>query len=115
MIVLISIMAVVAFIIMAIKIGFPSLKQLTKSNKIQLTIISIINIIIIVKLISIAWTGNDKGIIIVLFGHIALTVINAVVWLVLRIINRKEFMIYYITTLILAVLYIPTMILASIY
>ncbi len=88
---------------------------MTKISKIHLTIISIINLALILKMISIAWAGNDKAIILVIFGYPALIIVNALVWLTLRILKRLEYKIYKITTVGLAVLFIPTLILSSLY
>jgi len=88
---------------------------MTKISKIHLTVISIINLTLILKMISIAWDGNDKAIILVIFGYPALTVVNALVWLILRLLKRPEFKIYKITTLGLAILFIPTLIASSMY
>ena len=115
MIALIGIIVIAGLIFLAIKFGFGSLSQLTKSNRIQLTIISIVNLVIIGKLIIIAWEGNDKAIILVIFGYPILMILNGLVWLILGILKRPELNIYKITTLGLAALFIPTLILASMY
>lgn len=113
MTVLISIIIIAVLILLVIKFGWLSLSSLTKSNKIHLTIISIINLVIIGELVSVARDGNDKAIILVIFGFLTLIVLNGFVWLILRILNRPEFDIYRITTLVLTALFIPTLILAS--
>jgi len=115
MIILISLIIVAVIILFAIKFSFIGLNQLTKLNKIHLTIITIINLIIIGKLIGVAWEGNDKAIILVIFGYTTLTILNGLVWLILRILKRPEFKIYKITTIGLAALFIPTLILSSMY
>jgi hypothetical protein len=88
---------------------------MTKISKLHLTIISLINLALILKMISIAWEGNDKAIILVIFGYPTLTIVNALVWLTLRILKRPEFKIYKITTVGLAILFIPTLIASSMY
>lgn len=115
MITLISIVIIAGIILFAIKFGFTGLSQLTKSSKIHLTILSIINLIVIGKLISIAWDGNDKAIILVIFGYPALTIINGLVWLTLAILKRPEYKIYKTSTIGLAILFIPTLIASSMY
>jgi hypothetical protein len=88
---------------------------MTRTDKIHLIIISVINIGLISKLISIAWEGNDKAIILVIFGYPALTFLNGLVWLTLRILKRPESKIYKITTIGLAVLFIPSLMISSMY
>ena len=88
---------------------------MTKISKIHLTIISVINLALVVKMISIAWGGNDKAVILVIFGFPILTIVNALVWLTLRILKRPEYKIYKMTTIGLAVLFIPTLIVSSMY
>ena len=84
-------------------------------DKIHLIIISIINLSIIFKLIVTAWNGNDKGIILVVFGYIALIIINCIIWLTLRTLKRPENKIYKIVTFGLVLLFIPTVIISSLY
>ena len=88
---------------------------MTKISKIHLTIISLINLALVLKMISIAWEGNDKAIILVIFGYPILTIVNALVWLTFRILERPEFKIYRITTVGLAIIFIPTLIASSMY
>lgn len=88
---------------------------MTNFNKIHLAIISIINLILITKIINIAWEGNDKAILLVIFAYSALTIVNAFVWLILKVIKKAEYKIYKTTTIGLVVLFIPTIILSSLY
>ena len=88
---------------------------MTKVNKIHLTIISIINLIFVAKIISIVWEGNDKAIILVIFAYPILIIINGLVWLTLRLLKRPEYEIYKMTTIGLAILFIPTLILSCLY
>ena len=88
---------------------------MTKTAKIHLIIISVINFGLILKLIGIAWDGNDKAILLVLFGYPVLTILNGLVWLTLGILKRPESKIYRIVTIGLAVLFIPTLIISSMY
>jgi hypothetical protein len=115
MITLISIVVIAGIILFAKKFGFTGRIQFTKSNKIHLTILSIINLIIIGKLVSIAWDGNDKAIILVMFGYPALTILNGLIWLILAILKRPEYKIYKTSTIGLAILFIPTLIASSMY
>ena len=80
-----------------------------------MTIISIINLTIIAKMISIAWDGNDKAILVVIFVYPILTILNAIVWTILRVLKRPEFKIYRITTIGLAILFVPTLFMSSFY
>lgn len=115
MITLISVVIIAGIILFAMKFGFTGLNQLTKSNKIHLTILAIINLIVIGKLVGMAWEGNDKAIILVIFGYATLTILNGLVWLTLKILKRPEYKIYKISTIGLAILFIPTLIASSMY
>lgn len=86
-----------------------------KKDKIHLSIISIINFSLIIKLVVSAWNGNDKAIILVVFGYIALILINSIIWLLLKKLKRPENKIYKIVITGLALLFIPTVIIASLY
>ena len=88
---------------------------MTKTEKIHLIVISVINFSVIFKLISSAWNGNDKGIILVIFGYTALTIINGIVWLIFKILKRPEKKIYKITSVGLILLFIPTVIISGLY
>lgn len=88
---------------------------LTNRDKIHLIIISIINLGLIFKLINIAWEGNDKAIILVIFGYPTLIILNGLVWLILGVLKRPESKIYRILTIGLTVLFIPTLIISSMY
>lgn len=86
-----------------------------RTAKTHLIIASVINMGLILKLISTAWEGNDKAIILVIFGHSALIISNGLVWLTLDILKRPESEIYKATTIGLALLFIPTLIISSMY
>ncbi len=88
---------------------------MTKVDKIHLAIISIVNLALIFKMISIVWQGNDKAIILVLFGYPALIIINALIWLTLKIVKRPEYQFYKMATLVLLALFLPTLIISSLY
>lgn len=110
-----SIVVIAGIILFAMKFGFTGLSQLTKSNKIHLTILSIFNLMIIGKLVGMAWDGNDKAIILVIFGYPALTILNGLICLTLAILKRPEYQIYKTSTIGLAILFIPTLIASSMY
>lgn len=86
-----------------------------KKDKIHLSIISVINFSLIIKLVVSAWNGNDKAIILVVFGYIALMLINSIIWLLLKKLKRPENKIYKIVITGLTLLFIPTVIIASLY
>ena len=88
---------------------------MTKKDKIHLVIISIINLGIVSKLVSVAWEGNDKAIILVIFGYPTLILVNGLLWLTLRMLKRQENKVYKITTIGLAVLFFPTLIISGMY
>ena len=88
---------------------------MTTRDKIHLTIVSLINVTLILKMISTAWEGNDKSIILVILGYPTLIFVNALIWLIFRIFKKPEFKIYKITTFGLVILYIPTSISSSMY
>ena len=58
------------------------------TNRTHLIIVSIINLAIILSLINMAWQGNDKAILAVLFGYPILTLLNALIWLILGILKK---------------------------
>ncbi len=88
---------------------------MVRTDKRHLTITSIINFGLILKLITITWEGNDKAITLVIFGYLALTIANGVIWMVLKILNRSESRIYRIVTIGLIILFIPTVIVSTVY
>ncbi len=88
---------------------------MTKADKLHLAIISIVNVASVLKMISITWEGNDKAIIIVILGYPVLTFINAFIWLILKTIKRTEYLFYKMATLVLLILFVPTLIISSMY
>ncbi len=88
---------------------------MTKADKIHLFVISMINLAIIFKLISIAWSGNDKAIILIVLGYPVLIIINGLIWLVLKIIKKQQSKIYKIGTIGLVVLLVPTILISMMY
>lgn len=87
---------------------------MTKNDKIHLTIVSLINLTLILSMICIS-RGNDRAIILVIYGYPTIIIINLLVCLTLRIIKRPEFKIYKITAIGLIILFIPTFIASILY
>lgn len=69
----------------------------------------------IAKMISIAWEGNDKAILVVILTYPILILLNAIIWLILWLLKRSELKIYRMTTIGLCVLFVPTLYISSIY
>ena len=88
---------------------------MTRVGKIHLAIILILNLALVVKMISVVWEGSDKEIILLMLGYPLLIFLNALVWLILRLLKRREHEIYKITTFGLLALFIPTLIVSSLY
>lgn len=84
-------------------------------DKIHLTFISIINIALIIKMISISWNGNDKGIIVLLFGYPIIILLNASLWLILYFSKNQKFKIYRNTTIGLILFFLPAILLSTMY
>lgn len=84
-------------------------------SKIHLIIILAINLILILILINFTWNGNDKAIILTVIGYLLLIIINAIIWLVLNYYKKSEYRIYKITTISLVILFIPMLIVSSMY
>jgi len=80
------------------------------NNKIHLTIISLINLILISLMIRAASQGNDKAILIVIVLYPILTLLNAIAWFMLFIFKRPESRIYKWTTIGMIALFIPVLI-----
>lgn len=115
MITVIILLVIAGLIILSMKLSFTGISQFMKSNKIHFSILSIINLIIIGKLLSVAWNGNDKSIFVVIFGYSALIILNALTWLILVILKSAENKIYKTSTIGLAILFIPTLLLSIIF
>jgi hypothetical protein len=88
-----------------------------KSNLkyIHLTAAAIVNILVIWRLINTAWEGNDKAIILVILGYALLFVINLIVFSILKFLRRDQAEIYRVTTLGLAILFLPVLFIAGSY
>lgn len=84
-------------------------------SKIHLIIILAINLILILILINFTWNGNDKAIILTVIGYLLLIIINAIIWLALNYYKKSEYRIYKITTISLVILFIPMLIVSSMY
>jgi hypothetical protein len=76
---------------------------------------SIINLIVIFILVTSAWDGNDKAIILVIVYYPVLVMLNVLVWLLLRLLGRSEAGIYGSLVLILLTLYIPVLLISTLY
>ncbi len=88
---------------------------MTKISKIHLTLISLINLTLILEMINTTWEGNDKAIILVILSYPILTIINGLIWLTLKKFKSPYFKVYKISTIGLAILFIPTLIASSLY
>lgn len=86
-----------------------------KVSKIHFTIILILNLVLVLKMISIAWEGNDKALLIIILGHLTLTILNSTVWLILKFLKLQEYFIYKVNTIGLLLLFIPAIIISSLY
>ena len=85
------------------------------TNRTHLIIVSIINLAVILSLINMAWEGNDKAILAVIFGYLALTLVNAVIWLILGILKKPAHRIYKLSTLCLIIFFVPALIASMFY
>ena len=88
---------------------------MTKFRKVHLVVILTVNLALVVKMISVVWEGSDKEIILLMLGYPLLIFLNALVWLILRLLKSREHEIYKIATLGLLALFIPTLIISSLY
>jgi hypothetical protein len=88
---------------------------MTKTDKVHLFVIATLNLFLVAKMISTAWEGNDKAIILIIFGQPFLIFVNAAVCLVLRTLKRKEYKIYKFITIGLIALFLPALGAASMY
>jgi hypothetical protein len=88
---------------------------MTIAQKVHLAIVGIINLFLVGRMVTVAWNGNDKAIIVIIFGHLLLIFLNALVWMTLKLLKSDVSIVYKITTLSLIVLYIPALMTASLY
>jgi hypothetical protein len=73
----------------------------------QLIILSIANLVAIGYLVNKAWTGNDKGILLVILFYPVIIVVNSIFWAVS---GSKAFK---IITISLLILFLPVLLIAS--
>ena len=66
-----------------------------------------------IHMIRTAWYGNDKAILLTVVGFPVLILLNALIFLILKLLKRSESKIYKISTIALIVLFIPTLMIAS--
>lgn len=66
-------------------------------------------------MISIAWEGNDKALLIIILGYLILTILNSTVWLILKFLKIQEYFIYKVSTIGLLLLLLPAIIISSLY
>jgi len=93
---------------------FNSLRRLTKSEKTHLILLTLINLIVVLRLIYVVWKGNDKAIILIVFVYPILVILNGLIWVMLKLFKRREHEIYKISTIGLATFFIPTLLLSTI-
>jgi hypothetical protein len=75
----------------------------------QLIIASIVNVSLILLLISKAWTGNDKSIILLIFFYPMIVLVNSILWM------ASKSQVFKITTMALLILFLPVLIVATMY
>jgi hypothetical protein len=88
---------------------------MTIIGKIHFTLVALINLVLVGKLINTVWGGNDKAILLVLLGYPALIFLNSIVWAILSGLKRPESKIYKIMAIALLALFLPTLMLSSMY
>ena len=113
MIVLLFAIFFIGLIFMVGRNRFKDLYLLSNSQKIHLIILSVINLTMIIWLIDSVRVPNDKAMILLIFGYPLLTVLNALVWVILKIFRRPEQRIYKMTTISLIVLFFPILFLST--
>jgi hypothetical protein len=88
---------------------------MTNNQKIHQLLTIAANLTIVGLLISKAWNGNDKAIILVIFLYPTLIFVNSIIWLTLSSKRKTESKIYRLTTIGLLILFLPVLIIASMY
>ena len=73
------------------------------------------NLFLVGQLIKQAWDGDDKAIILVIFFYPILIIVNSIIWWTLNNKRKKESKIYKLTTIGLAILFLPVIVIASMY
>jgi hypothetical protein len=91
------------------------MRYMNTMNKIHLAIISSINLILVILMIRTAWQGNDKAILVIVLLYPILTFLNAVIWFVLFVFQRRESKLYKWSTVGMIALFIPALMVASMY
>lgn len=115
MITIFGVIIIAGILLFTIKLGCKEMNTLTKLGKIHLVIVSLINLIVVGKLLSVTMNGNDKAIIFLIFGYVFLIILNGLVWLVLHLAKKKACKIYKILTFGLVFLFPPTLILSTVF
>lgn len=87
-----------------------TIREMTKNHKIHLLICSLINLILILIIITSIREGNDKEVVFLVLSYPILIIVNAFIWLILRIFKRPEYKIYKYPTIGLFIFLIPTII-----
>jgi hypothetical protein len=86
-----------------------------QSSKFHLILALFINLAVMARLINMAWDGNGKGMLLVVFYYLVLILANAILWVRLHIKKHPAFIIYKMTTIGLLLLFIPVLVLASLH
>lgn len=81
----------------------------------HLIVASIINLFLMVLLIRTAWSGNDKAILLVIFYYPLLIPVNLISWLTLSARRKTQYKAYRLTTIALILLFLPVLMIASMY
>jgi len=74
-----------------------------------------INFFLVGQIIKQVWDGNDKAIILLIFLYPILIIVNSLIWWVLSKKRKKESKIYKLTTIGLIILFLPSLVIASMY
>lgn len=74
-----------------------------------------INFFLVGQIIKQVWDGNDKAIILLIFLYPILIIVNSLIWWVLSKKRKKESKIYKFTTIGLIILFLPSLVIASMY
>jgi hypothetical protein len=82
--------------------------------KIHVLIVLIINSLLVLLMVIKGWYGNDKSIILFIFGYPLLMILNGLAWLILKLSNKPENKIYKWNTIGLFVLFLAGMLVARI-
>ena len=83
--------------------------------RVHFLLATLINLLIVGVLIYKVWEGNDKATLLILLFYPLLTLTNLAAWIVLRALRRKAAHVYKTTNLLLLLLFIPALLLSSLY